>query len=267
MHYQSVTGESPTKNAEPGGIRRSRRSVGYTAISNALIDHRDLSAEARLALIYLLSKPDDWEVQIVDLRRVLGRGDKICCRNKAYNILRELKDARYVKPLRIMEAGRFVRFDYVVFDEPFEEPCAEKEDTVQCAEKQDPEKQDGTKERKIQTTDLIPVARKTTPRDELLAVVDAVHADALIEHRQRIRKPLTAYAAKGLAKKLAEWHDPNEAADTVLARGWQGFEARWMQDPRRKGGSAPAAPRIDPLFALAQTISDQAEGGGNVIEH
>lgn len=71
-------------------------------------------------------------------------------------------------------------------------------------------------------------AREKTPRDELCEVLDAEHSEAVIEHRKRIRKPLTAYAAKLLARQLAQWRDPNEAADAMIANGWQGFKPEWL---------------------------------------
>lgn len=73
---------------------------------------------------------------------------------------------------------------------------------------------------------------KPTPRQELLKVLDADRAEAVIEHRQRIRKPITAHAAKILAGKLAKWHDANEAADAMISNGWQGFEVEWMSRAR-----------------------------------
>lgn len=62
----------------------------------------------------------------------------------------------------------------------------------------------------------------------LLAVLDEEHARAIIEYRRvTIKKPLTAYGAKLLAGKLAAWGDPNEAADIMMDKLWQGFEVEW----------------------------------------
>jgi uncharacterized protein YdaU (DUF1376 family) len=84
---------------------------------------------------------------------------------------------------------------------------------------------------------------KRVPRDELLAVLDADRAQAVIEHRQRIGSPMTVKAAKQLAKKLSQWHDPNAAADEMLAQGWRGFKPEWMQDRQQRSTSPPAQPR------------------------
>lgn len=64
----------------------------------------------------------------------------------------------------------------------------------------------------------------------LQTVLDADHAEWVYEHRRvTIRKPLTVRAAELLARRLAEWPDPNEAADEMVERGWQGFRAEWLQ--------------------------------------
>ena len=58
-------------------VRRGRVNARYTAIPNEIIDHPTLTPEARIVLIYLLSKPENWELRISDLRRLLGAGGNI----------------------------------------------------------------------------------------------------------------------------------------------------------------------------------------------
>lgn len=82
---------------------------------------------------------------------------------------------------------------------------------------------------------------KRTPRSELLAVLDAERAEAVIAHRQRIRKPLTDRAAKLLADKFARCPDPNVAADAMIANGWQGFEPEWLQRQTNRGSPVQVA--------------------------
>lgn len=69
-------------------------------------------------------------------------------------------------------------------------------------------------------------------RDELETVLDPEHAAAVVEHRQRKRNPMTPRAAKALAAKFAKTPDPNAAADTMMARGWTGFEPEWLTNER-----------------------------------
>lgn len=81
---------------------------------------------------------------------------------------------------------------------------------------------------------------RPSARDELEAVLSPDTAAAVIEHRGKLKSPLTAVAAKRLATKLAAWPDPEEAAATMLARGWKGFEPDWMpKQPDKPPDSYP----------------------------
>ncbi len=65
----------------------------------------------------------------------------------------------------------------------------------------------------------------------LCTVLDEEHAAAIVAHRRHtIKKPLTAYAAKLLAKRLAEYGDANAAADIMVEKCWQGFDKAWVKD-------------------------------------
>jgi hypothetical protein len=101
-----------------GLVRRGRPTSRFTAVSNALIEDRALSPEARVVLIYLLSKPEDWRLQIEDLRRVLGTGERLCGRDKTYAKVNELKAAGYVRVEPDLVQGRFNGLIYYVFDQP-----------------------------------------------------------------------------------------------------------------------------------------------------
>jgi hypothetical protein len=74
------------------------------------------------------------------------------------------------------------------------------------------------------------IPRNSTPREALSEVLDAEHAAAVIEHRQRLRKSLTPRAAKLLANELKKAPDPNAAADLMIARGWVGFDVAWLKN-------------------------------------
>lgn len=75
---------------------------------------------------------------------------------------------------------------------------------------------------------------KTSPRQALLVVLTDEWAGAVLDHRQKIRKPLTAKAAELLAKAFNSTGDPNGAAQMMIERGWQGFKLEWWQNDRNK---------------------------------
>lgn len=84
--------------------------------------------------------------------------------------------------------------------------------------------------------------------DALLPTLDEEHALAVIEHRRvTIKKPLTVFAARLLAKRFASWGDANEAAEIMIEKCWQGFDASWVRDRRRPTSTGHGM--IDALLA------------------
>lgn len=71
---------------------------------------------------------------------------------------------------------------------------------------------------------------RASPLFELAKVLDGERAKAVVDHRQKLKKPLTAHAAKLLAAKFAACPDPNAAADTMIGNGWQGFDPKWLDE-------------------------------------
>lgn len=64
----------------------------------------------------------------------------------------------------------------------------------------------------------------------LMTVLDEEHAAAVVEHRRvTIKKPLTVFAAKLLAKEFAKCADPHAAVEEMILGGWRGFKAEWVK--------------------------------------
>lgn len=63
----------------------------YFCLSKSTAQNRDLSFAARGMLAYILSMPDDWQINLDDLRQGCGR-------DAARNILNELIEAGYIVP-------------------------------------------------------------------------------------------------------------------------------------------------------------------------
>jgi len=107
-------------------------------------------------------------------------------------------------------------------------------------------------------------ASKPTPRSELETVLDTEHAKAVVEHRQRLRKPLTAHAAKLLAKSLSGFPDPNAAADTMIESGWQKIKPGWGEDAKARAGPAKRPAPMDHFTNYASEINGQTGHDGRI---
>lgn len=115
---------------------------------------------------------------------------------------------------------------------------------------------------KTSNLEIEPQKKEISPRAALASVLDDDRAKAVVEHRQRIRKPLTAHAASLLAKKFSQCPDPNAAADAMVSNGWQGFDPAWLSKPQSRAGPKPAS--VDPLnhfLNFASEIDGQERDG------
>lgn len=100
-------------------------------------------------------------------------------------------------------------------------------------------------------------------KDAILAalgtVLDADHAQAVLDHRKTKKCALTVFAAKLLAKQFALCPDPNAAAEEMIIRGWTGFKADWM----RRSASKPSTGRRTLLDSVMDDIDEQRSHVGN----
>lgn len=91
-------------------IIRARRRHRFLIIDQRAIEDDRLSWAARGLLGYLLSRPDDWRVLVNDLRK---RGD--LGRDGIYRLLRELRDAGYMRFVNTRDKhGRIRGGTYIV---------------------------------------------------------------------------------------------------------------------------------------------------------
>ena len=98
-------------------IIRVRKDARYFTASNEPFNDRRLSWEARGLMGYLLSKPDSWEVNMIDLSKNGPAGE-----HKLRRMLAELRSAGCMNRVRItLEKGKF---DWLteVYESPSQNP-------------------------------------------------------------------------------------------------------------------------------------------------
>ena len=96
-------------------IIRRKQNSNFTTIPNRPIQDDRLNFEALGLLVFLLSKPNNWQVNLAHLAT---RGD--LGRDKSQGLMRCLIEAGYVvrQQRRTTKSNRFTQFEYVVYDEP-----------------------------------------------------------------------------------------------------------------------------------------------------
>lgn len=170
-------------------IRAQRSSEKpYFSTSRAAAQNKELTFEARGMLWYLLSKPDDWTVNIADLQQQCGR-------DKVYRLLAELRTAGYLARTDQMQRddGTFSKVVYTVREEPLpekpytDEPYTENQDALQKRENKGQRADDlpkngkssGAARAKAQN-ETVPVALMTPMKNAIAAAFrwqwDGVHA-------------------------------------------------------------------------------------------
>lgn len=128
--------------SKANNIRRSKPERDFSIIPNTTLQDNDLSWQARGMLCYLLSMPVDWEINVKDLA---GRSKKNG-RDASQKILNDLIDSGYVLREQVRNKGRFIGYNYVVYDLKQSTPNPEKPDTGnQETESPNPEKPDTEK--------------------------------------------------------------------------------------------------------------------------
>lgn len=98
-------------------IRRgSRPKTGFYVLAHSIAEDHRLSWEARGVLVFLLVKPDSWQVSVSHLVKQGHAG-----RDKVYNILAELMDAGYATREQDRSGGKFGDTSYVIHELPLTE--------------------------------------------------------------------------------------------------------------------------------------------------
>jgi hypothetical protein len=112
-------------------IIRTKSPHRFTIVSNELLAEKNpLSWEATGLLIYLLSKPDNWNVSIAALTNI-GK----CGKNKIESILKELKQLGYIVGKRHCTG----KYNYYVYDTPQSPEFTPKPENQVMAKKPKPE--------------------------------------------------------------------------------------------------------------------------------
>lgn len=121
--------ERPSGASRTQTTFRRRLTRNFSSIDNQIINDMRLALDERMALIWALSRPDDWQFHPGQLREAWGVGRVVY-----YRIIRALKKIGYLKigeMIRSTDNRYWIAMSYVFFDVPQEPdgPIAGEDDT------------------------------------------------------------------------------------------------------------------------------------------
>ena len=112
-YYSGISAKRLGKTKGKLTIVRLPKIAKYFAVTNAVFADERLSWEARGLMGYLLSKPDDWQVRLHDLKR---RGP--AAEHKLRRMLRELERFGYLRRKRLRHADGTFSWTTTIYESP-----------------------------------------------------------------------------------------------------------------------------------------------------
>ena len=184
-------------------IVRSSLKDNFSVLPNHLLNDDRLSADQLGLLVYLLSKPTDWQVQVTELRKRFDVG-----RDKIRTILACLEQYGYISKEQVRAEGKFATNRYIVSDSPLtEKPLTVKPLTVNPTLTKDRSKQ------KTEYTKSNKGASKQKLSDWMPSEVDKEYAESLELDWQEILTDIRLWDEK----------NGNKAAYASCKAFWQGW--------------------------------------------
>ncbi|MDO5375717.1 MAG: conserved phage C-terminal domain-containing protein [Staphylococcus rostri] len=95
-------------------FRIFKESGNFVTVHKEFITDDSLSWKAKGMLLYLLSRPDDWQVYEIELQKHASDG-----RDSVRSGMKELQDAGYIHRQRIRDKkGQYKEYEYQVYEQP-----------------------------------------------------------------------------------------------------------------------------------------------------
>jgi hypothetical protein len=213
-------------------IIRVQKQDNYTIINNECIKDIRLSWKAKGLMAYLLSLPNDWKINIIELEKHATDGIKALRSG-----LKELKDLGYIKrfPVRDNETKKIISWEFNVYETP-QKPLTQNLQ-VGKVEVGNLHVGNGTLLNTNKTNNLnkLSTNKKEEEINDLLNQVKneslKVTLQDFLKHRKAIKAPMTTQAFKMLLTQLGKLSESEEGKIAILNQsilnGWKGvFEIK-----------------------------------------
>jgi hypothetical protein len=110
--------------------RKPRPETNYYHLDKSISEDKRLSWGARGLLVFLLGKPDNWQVSVTNLVNQTAESGKPSGRDSVYSLLNELVSAGYViREQSKNQDGKFGSIDYIVCEYFEDKPHTDKPHT------------------------------------------------------------------------------------------------------------------------------------------
>ena len=210
-------------------IRAPRPEGNFYLLSKNISEDGRLSWAARGLLVFLLGKPDHWEISVAHLRGETATSAKPTGRDGVYGLLQELINAGYVQRHQgRQDNGLLGEINYLVSESPLPaQPLPASPDTAQPYPANPTlvsiEGKQGLKKAVITENPSGGDKGKTGKFDPLAAKPANASEQAwsdFCEMRKAKRAPLTLRACELIAKKLANHPEPDAVLDKSTTSSW-----------------------------------------------
>ena len=95
-------------------FRVYKESGNFVTVNKDFIHDNNLSWKAKGVLLYLLSRPDDWQIYEIELTKHSSDG-----RDSLRTGIKELEEVGYIQRKRLRDdKGHFREYEYKVFEQP-----------------------------------------------------------------------------------------------------------------------------------------------------
>ena len=256
----------------------------FVMIDKRIFTDKKLSYRAKGVLGYLLSRPDNWLVNMVDVANQSTEG-----RDAVITAVNELMKHGYVERLEHRDKGRFSHYEYLVYEVP--KPVVPSDDTAHwktvngksvnglsvngksATTNKDITKKDLTNKKDISSGTPKKQKPKSASLEKPCDVTEQTWHD-LLALRKAKKSPLTISAWNIAKKQIDEaqaktGHTLEQVLLVWIERGWQGFMAKWYfnhinaQNTQNTQGNHNAINQ--PTFAPTQQQSSHETYSNNLM--
>ena len=217
----------------------------FVMIDKRIFTDKKLSYRAKGVLGYLLSRPDNWLVNMVDVANQSTEG-----RDAVITAVNELMKHGYVERIEHRDKGRFSHYEYLVYEVP--KTVVPSDDTAHwktvngksvnglsgngksATTNKDITKKDLTNKKDISSSTQKTKTQKSSSLKKPCDVSDQTWHD-LLALRKAKKSPLTISAWNIAKKQIDEvqaktGHALEQILLVWIERGWQGFKAEWYMN-------------------------------------